>query len=196
MKATRLLAASIALILALTVVAVWHLGGWLSAPAKAPLHADMIVALGGDAGDRVMLASELYQAGYAQRILLTGMEGGADATRMHYLNWRTRYLRDAGVPESAILFDGKSANTHEEAVNTARLMSEEGLKRALIVSDPPHMRRLDITFRPVFADSGLSYTLVETHSPTWDAQHWWRDEKWGQFSLMEAIKLLYYAIKY
>lgn len=196
MRASRLLAALVALILALTVLAIWRLGIWLSAPAKPPVRADIIVALGGDAGDRVALASKLYRAGYAQRILLTGMEGGADATRMHYLNWRTRYLRDAGVPESAILFDGTSANTHEEAVNTARFLSNEGLKRALIVSDPPHMRRLDITFRPVFSNAGLSYTLVGTRSPTWDAQHWWRDEKWGQFSLMETIKLLYYAIKY
>lgn len=196
MRASRVLAASIALVLALTALAIWRLGIWLSAPAMAPASADIIVALGGDAGDRVALASKLYRAGYGQRILLTGMEDGANATRMHYLNWRTRYLHDAGVPESAILFDGKSANTREEAVNTARLMSDEGFKRALIVSDPPHMRRLDITFKPVFANAGLSYTLVETRSPTWDAQHWWRDERWGQFSLMEAIKLLYYVIKY
>jgi uncharacterized SAM-binding protein YcdF (DUF218 family) len=192
----RLVAASIVLVLAFAAFAVWRLGYWLSSPAGTPVKADLIVALGGDPGDRVVLAVKLNKSGYAKRILLTGMEGGADATRMHYLNWRSRYLRDADVPETAILFDGLSANTHEEALNTARLMSRKGWNRVLIVSDPPHMRRLDMTFGPVFANAGLSYTLIETHSPTWDAQHWWRDEKWGQFSVMEAIKLLYYAVKY
>jgi uncharacterized SAM-binding protein YcdF (DUF218 family) len=192
----RILPATIVLVLVLAATAVWQLGNWLSAPAGAPVKADIIVALGGDSGERVMLAARLYQSGYANRILLTGMEGGADATRMHYLNWRSQYLRDAGIPDSAILFDGQSANTYQEALNTSMLLTRMGWKGALVVSDPPHMRRLEKTFKPVFSKADLDLTLVATSAPGWDADRWWGDEKWAQFSLMEVIKLLHYAIKY
>lgn len=173
-----------------------QLGIWLSAPAGPPVKSDIIIALGGDSGERVMLAARLYRAGYASRILLTGMDGGAVSTRMHHLNWRSQYLRDAGVPESALLFDSQSANTHQEANYTAGLLTQMGWKRALIVSDPPHMRRLERTFKPVFADANLDLTLVATDAPTWNPDRWWQDEKWAQFSLMEVIKLVHYAIKY
>lgn len=192
----RSLAATLGLAVMVLVFAIFKLGYWLSAPSTEPAKADIIVVLGGDNGERTMLAASLYQKGYANRILLTGMDGGADATRAHYLNWRSQYLRDAGIPDSALLFDGQSANTHQEAANTAALLTRMGWKRALVISDPPHMRRLESTFKPVFAEANLDLKLVATNAPTWDAAHWWRDEKWAQFSLMEAIKLLYYAIKY
>lgn len=173
-----------------------HLGNWLSSPAGDPAKADVIVTLGGDNGERVMLAASLYHAGFADRILLTGMEGGSDATRMHYLNWRTQYLIDSGIPNSAFLFDGRSANTHQEAEAIAALLAKKDWKRAIIVSDPPHMRRLKRTFKPVFSEANIDLILVATEAPTWDPHRWWRDEKWAQFSLMEVIKLAHYAIKY
>lgn len=192
----RLLIATIALLLVLGTLSFRELGNWLSAPAGEPVKGDIIVALGGDSGERVMLAARLYHAGYAKRILLTGMEGGADAPRMHYLNWRSQYLRDSRIPDSALQFDGRSANTREEALNTSKLLAQMGWKRALVVSDPPHMRRLERTFKPVFSQANLELTLVATNATTWDADHWWRNEKWAQFSLMEVIKLLHYAVKY
>lgn len=66
----------------------------------------------------------------------------------------------------------------------------------LKVSDPPHMRRLDWVWGKVFAGSGKSYVLVASEPAWWDAVHWWRSEKAGQFVLTELIKMGYYVVKY
>ena len=48
-------------------IAFSNLGYWLSAPASEPIKADLIVALGGDAGERGQMAALLFKAGYAKK---------------------------------------------------------------------------------------------------------------------------------
>src|ERR1700752_390738 len=74
-----------------------RLGKYLEAPVQFPDKADLIVALGGDAGERVRKALELYKASYAPYVLITGVEGGDELTRPHYLNWRAAFLVEHGV---------------------------------------------------------------------------------------------------
>lgn len=65
-----------------------------------------------------------------------------------------------------------------------------------MVSDPPHMRRLDWVWGKVFAGSGKSYVLIASEPAWWDAEHWWASEKSAQFVLTELIKMVYYVWKY
>ncbi len=132
----------------------------------------------------------------APKVLLTGLEGGHSKTRNAYLNWRARYLIDEGVPESAVLFDRRSASSWEEAVNTLRLMQSMKLERVLVVSDPPHMRRLLWVWARVFAGSGKAYTLVASDMEGWDATDWWRTSRNAQSVFGELIKLGYYLVQY
>jgi uncharacterized SAM-binding protein YcdF (DUF218 family) len=44
-----------------------------------------------------------------------------------------------GVPFSAILTDGKSRHSWDEAVNTYLLMQANGWTSVLVVSDPPQL---------------------------------------------------------
>jgi hypothetical protein len=46
----------------------------VSSPVDAPTRADLVVALGGGVGSRDVKASQLFTAGYAPRVLLTGQE--------------------------------------------------------------------------------------------------------------------------
>lgn len=59
-----------------------NLGYWLSASANEPIQVDLIVALG--SGERDQMAAVLYNAGYAKKILLTGMGVGSIAGQSHY----------------------------------------------------------------------------------------------------------------
>jgi uncharacterized SAM-binding protein YcdF (DUF218 family) len=171
-----------------------HAGWYLSGPADTPVKADVIVALGGGAGARIVQARRLYAEGYAPRVLLTGLESGATETRQTYLNWRVTFLIEKGMPREAIFFDLESRNTWEEAANTRLLMEKLGLRTALVVSDPPHIRRLAWVWSKVFVGSGLEYRLVASSLADWDPGHWWRHEPSAQFVLMELIKLCYYAV--
>lgn len=171
-------------------------GDFVATPNDSPDRADVIIVLGGDSGSRVQTGLLLYRQGFASRILLTGIEGGAADTRNAYLNWRATYLLDHGIPKNALLFDNYSANTWQEAAHALQLMQRHGWHNALVVSDPPHARRLAWAWGKVFKDSGREYRIVHAAMLDWDAAHWWRDEKSAQFVLMELIKLGYYAIHY
>jgi uncharacterized SAM-binding protein YcdF (DUF218 family) len=172
--------------------AFFQAGNFLDAPSQQPEKADLIIVLGGDNGGRSHKAAELYHQGFAPRVLLTGIEGGHVKTRSHHLNWRASFLVEQGVPENVLMFDALSASSWDEAVNTLHRMQSRNLKRVLVVSDPPHLRRLDWVWRKVFAGSGKEYRLVASSMEGWDATRWWRNEVSAQFVIMEYMKLAYY----
>ena len=65
-----------------------------------------------------------------------------------------------------------------------------------MVSDPPHLRRLDFCLSPVFKKAGLSYRLIPSTVPAWHADRWWQEERWRQFCMNELVKLIFYAVVY
>jgi uncharacterized SAM-binding protein YcdF (DUF218 family) len=180
--------------LLLIAIASINLGYWLSAPASEPVQADLIVTLGGGTGERDQMAAVLYKAGYAKKILLTGMSGIAE--QGYYQSPRSLFFLKQGIPSEALMFDGLSINTHQETFNTAALLSARHWQSALVVSDPPHIRRLDFCLQPVFKKAGLSYQLIQSAATTWHADRWWQDKKWLQFCVSEVVKLIYYAFAY
>ncbi len=179
----------------LIVLGFLNAGHFLAAPAQAPARADLIFALGGDNGGRADRVLELYRKGLAPKVLL-GAEGAHSRTRTAYLSWRARYLIDEGLPEGALLFDRRSGSSWDEAVNTLQLMRTMKMDRVLVVSDPPHMRRLAWGWERVFKGSGKEYVLVASDMEVWDAEHWWRSSLNAQFVFSEYIKLAYYIIQY
>ena len=187
-----------AFVLSVTVgISAFLLAGYfLEVPSKQPEKADLMVALGGDNGGRIHKVVELYKQGFAPKVLLPGMEGGHAETRSHYLNWRASFLVEQGVPANMLIFDEISASSWEEVVNTLRLMQSRNLKRVLVVSDPPHLRRLDWVWAKVFAGSGKEFRLVASNMDGWDPAHWWRNEASGKFVIEEYIKLGYYWVKH
>ena len=190
---------ALAALLLLTTVAVLcflGLGHWVSAGTSLPVRAELLVALGGDDGARVRKVAALVQGGYAPTVLITGLDGSPADIRRHYLEWRARVLIEAGVPPERLVFEGTANNSYQEAVATLALMRARGWKTVLVVSDPPHMRRLDWVWGTVFAGSGMSYRLVAGEPVWWDADRWWSNERSGQFVLTEVIKLGYYVVKY
>ena len=183
-------------LLALCAAWLWQARRWLERPAGEPVAADLLVALGGDVGDRVLLVAELYRQGHAPWVLLTGLEASPPQARGPYLNWRVQLLVDAGVPREALMYEPDAANSWEEAKNTLALMRKHGWRRAIVVSDAFHMRRLDWTWGKVFAGSGLEYRLVASTPTWWKPDRWWLDEKSAQAVITEQIKLVYYlAVK-
>jgi len=176
--------------------AVWHAASFLAAPADTPQPADCIVALGGDPGDRIVTVLDLYRRGYAPWILLTGVEDSPSDTRRAYLTWRAEYLVKAGVPPAAILYDEHSANSRDEARNTLALASARGWKSVLVVSDPPHMRRLARAWGKAFAGTERNYILVATAPAWWQERAWWQSERGAQFVITEYVKLGYYLVRY
>lgn len=179
-----------------TLLGVLNVGDWLSAPRSVPARGDLIVALGGGGIERLQIALKLYEEGYARRILLTGLDHAPGQTNDQYRHWRSQFFLNRGVPSEALLFDHESANSHEEANNAAFLMARHRWMSALVVSDPPHLRRLDMVWDPACSLHGLEYRLIATEPLTWDASGWWRNKVWAKFVGMELLKLAYYTLVY
>jgi uncharacterized SAM-binding protein YcdF (DUF218 family) len=186
--------AIIAVLIVILLFGFSQAGHFLALSSQEPIKADLIVALGGDSGGRIKKVAELFNESLAPTILLTGMEGGAAETRSYYLNWRARFLEDRGVPKSRLLFDAVSANSWEEALNTLRLMQKRDYQRVLVVSDPPHLRRLAWVWGKVFDGSGKEYRLIAARADYWNPDRWWRDDKSSHFVITELIKLVYYYV--
>lgn len=186
---------ALCLVLAGVAAFLW-LGRWVASGAAAPVQANVIVALGGDYDNRTTQAALLYRAGYAPFVMLTAVEIAPPQARTDSPEWRVTLLSNAGVPAENLVLDSTATSSFEEATATLALMQARGWQTALVVSEPPHMRRLDWVWGKVFAGSGKRYILVATEPPWWDADRWWQNEDSRQFVLNELIKLAYYFIKY
>ena len=119
-----------------TVEAIVVLGG----ATHAPYYPRPMVEIG-DAGDRVLYAARLYHQGKAERILLSGgridwqAPGGTPAEEMAVL------LEMLDVPREALWLEETSRNTYENAVNSRRILEENGIRRILLVTSAAHMSR-------------------------------------------------------
>jgi uncharacterized SAM-binding protein YcdF (DUF218 family) len=170
------------------------LGLLVSLHSAKPEKADVIVVLGGDDGLRVKKGGDLYKAGYAKHIVLTGID--SRYYRPDHPNWRERKLIERGVPRKYIHVDTWSETSWEEAENTSDLMDRKGWKSALVVSDPPHMLRLNKTWKKVFAGSDKRFRLVATKPAWWRPLFWWRNDISYRFVVSELQKNIYYLLAY
>ena len=189
------LAITIALVVTMLAIVATEAGHWLEAPLQSPRHADAIAILGGDEdGERASRALSLFRESFAPIVVLTGLQRDSKAVPAA-LNWRAEFLETQGIPKTSIRFELEARNSYTEAEQLLALMRKEGWRTLIVVSDPPHMRRLAWTWARVFEGSGLSYVLVASKPDWWDAGRWWRDEKAGQFVITEYIKLVYYMAR-
>jgi uncharacterized SAM-binding protein YcdF (DUF218 family) len=111
--------------------------------------ADAIVVLGAAQYDgrpsplfkaRLDHAVELYKAGIAPRLILTG--GKATGDRTTEAASASAYAIDHGVPAGAILLDEHSRTTLESIRAVGALLRANDLDDAVFVSDRPHMLRV------------------------------------------------------
>jgi hypothetical protein len=170
------------------------LGILVSRHARKPVVSDVIVVLGGDDGLRVSKGTRLYLENYAPCILLTGLD--SRYYRPETPDWREKKMMKSGIARNVIFVDTTSKKSWDEAANTLHAMQEHGWKRALVVSDPPHMLRLHHTWSAAFNDSPQEFVLVATSPEWWNPLLWWSDPIGFRFVLSEINKNLYYAIMY
>ncbi len=130
---------------------------------------------------RTQHAIELYQAGYAPRMILCGGVGQyppAEAEVMRQL------AVAAGVPTDALFLDDTSHSTEENLAHAKALMDAHGWKKVLLVSDPFHLLRAQIIAR----DLGiLAYRSPAADSPTYTTPR-----LRAQYTTREAFALVWY----
>jgi uncharacterized SAM-binding protein YcdF (DUF218 family) len=176
---------------AITVVPVLSLavliavGHWLD--VSDPLaKSDAIVAISGDTGARTQSAIALWKEGYAPVLIFSG--GSSDPASVASAELMKRTAVAAGVPADAIVVEGDSATTEENATRVAEVMRDRGLASAILVTSPYHQRRAAILFEREFAPP-MSLRNHPAEDPDWDASFWWMHEQSRRLTLIELAKL-------
>ncbi len=120
-----------------------------------PKKVDAILLLGSQDDKTSVRAAELFHAGYAPLIVTCGGRGSRNSNQerseAQILNDKVLEL---DVPDSAILIEGRSANTAENIIFGVKLARDSGLelKSVAIVNRPFVMARSVATFSKIFPD--------------------------------------------
>lgn len=89
--------------------------------------------------ERIRHGVHLYQAGYAPVLIFTGGFGSGQ-THSEGAVGQAAAIRQ-GVPAQAVLIEQQSRTTQQNLSEAAALMRQHGLKSAIVVSDPLHLKR-------------------------------------------------------
>jgi uncharacterized SAM-binding protein YcdF (DUF218 family) len=82
---------------------------------------------------------KLYREGYAKRIIVSGAQGKDEA--ISEASSMKNYLVNHGIPSEHIFVEDQSFNTMQNLANSHKIMQENNLKTAIIVSNASHIRR-------------------------------------------------------
>lgn len=151
----------------LLVLLVVYVGGTFIQVYRSSRHdgaapADAIIVLGAAQydgtpspvlRDRLDHALELYRADFADEIVLTG--GRQEGDRFTEATAGYNYLRNAGVPDSALLKEVNGSSTWESLAASARFLIERGHTDVILVTDGYHAKRVGA----IADDLGLDATV-------------------------------------
>jgi uncharacterized SAM-binding protein YcdF (DUF218 family) len=147
---------------------------------------DAVVVLSGGEGDRLALALEMHQMGFARYLVITDTSPAANQQLR-------REAIASGFPEGDIILTTMQVgSTVDEAIAVRELALNRGWDKVMVVTDPYHSFRTRFIFRRELRNSGIAVSVrpLDGHwfrSPTW----FMRPEGW-RFAFQEVAKFLSY----
>ncbi len=132
---------------------------------------------------RLEKAMEIYEAGYASRFIVCGAQGSDEpvdeATAMK------EYLVSRGVPEEDVFADPDSRNTRENLANARAIMQENGMERAIVVTNAYHVARA----KAIAGDMGIQALGASARMPRGLYIPW-------KMRIREALSWINYLVRY
>lgn len=101
----------------------------------------------GDAPERIVEGARLVKEGRARWLVITGGSGDPLFPQAREASLLARFAVDCGVAPSAVLTEGDSRTTAENAAFTAKLLREKGIRTLFLVTSAFHLPRSMGCFR-------------------------------------------------
>lgn len=159
------------------------------APQDKLVKADAIVAIsGGETTSRTLGAVKLYDEGYAPLLIFSG--AAQDPTSVSNAAAMKKIAVSKGVPASSILIEEDSADTYENAQNTARIIKDKGITSIILVTSPYHQRRASIEFKRALGDS-IKIIDHSTSDENWRRSAWWKNTYSLNLTISEFQKIIF-----
>ena len=157
---------------------------------QKPIKSDLIICLGGSGSKRIQKSMDLYSKGYSEQklLLLTG-NPNIHKNKKYVMNY---------YPETRYIFSPHHNSTAKEIQFLKKYMVENHYKSVIIVSDPPHTRRIKILtdLISVENDEKFSYVFVSSGVSWWDRNKYYQHPKALKFVFSETLKILYAYFNY
>jgi len=166
--------------------------------SDSPKRADAVVLLvGPDFGARKKEAHRLIDDGFAgslitpafSRVLKASADGNLTSVKKNHAIQETSSSRK-NPGEHANLYE----DTHLELLYAKEIMDEHGLKSAIFVSSPYHMRRIKIIAGRIFdqRDCGCSFVPTRYEKPCDNL--WWTNRYCLKWVMGEYLKIGWFLL--
>ena len=167
--------------------------------------ADAIVVLSGGTFERVLEAADLFEAGYAPRVVLTRMPGSPVIAELQArgldvdtrLEAKLAYLQALGVPRDATtVLERVVESTQGEAELIAEWAESRELGRLIAVTSGFHTSRTRFVFDRVLRDRPVETLVRPSTTSGFRPATWWQDRAGLRTGLFELEKYAYYRLMY
>ena len=175
--------ALLALLLALLAAVAWFFPQQVLTVDSGPVKADVIVVLGGAGSERPERAAELFKAGEASKIIVSGF-GDCETNG--------KLLEQAGITNVAIILEDKSRTTRENAEFSIALLKRMNAHRVIIVTSWYHSRRALMCFEHY--GHGIQFYSRPSYFGFPESE--WRPKGISTYVKSEYLKLLGYWVCY
>lgn len=156
--------------------------------------ADAILVLDGDypRDERLLYAVQLWQSGYAPRIILSA-KMGSWMSYADYPSWRHAMMLN--IPQDVLLIAGHNADsTKEEAQKVLPFIKQHDFGKIIIVTSSYHTRRAAKVFKKVWAGSGVDFLVAAAKSADFHPDEWWHHRADSRTFFYELTKTIWYDV--
>lgn len=147
--------------------------------SQSPVKAEIVVCLGGGTIERLESAIKLFKDGYVENILVLGESW-----------YHHPYLKKSGLKDAYIIEDSPK-NTEEEIAFLIPYMATHDIHTALIVTDPPHTKRVKVLISQFLTGNTIQLRIVGSNVSWWDGKNYYLNEKARSFVWHEIPKIVY-----
>ena len=166
-------------------------------------EADIIVVLMGGAPRRILEGVDVYNEGYADRILMmqeviTSFDVLVDMCISIPMSaeLNKHIAVELGVPSEAIdvLYDGVDS-TKDEAILVRKFLEEnEDINSIILITSPSHSTRAKKLMTKSFRKLDREITIIShpTSYETFQERKWWKDRSSTRQVVFETIKFIHY----
>lgn len=136
---------------------------------------DAIILLEGDGFHRYQKAVNLYHQGVGKKIVFSGNIVNKEYGSYPFEEIKPLILK-AGVREEDLIYENKSLQTQQQAVEIVKMAQERDWKKLVLVASHEHQYRAYLTFLRQIIDSKSSIILY--NAPVRNL-NWFVDSGWG-----------------
>jgi len=137
---------------------------------------DAIILLEGDGLNRFQHAFNLYKTRLADKIVFSGNIVNYEYGSYPFSDIKPLLLNQ-GIDESALIYENRSLNTYEQAVEIIKIVAYNNWKRIILVASPEHQCRAYLTFLRQVIDSACGLIIYNSSAHN---LKWFENSDWGK----------------